>query len=205
MKITNTAIILAGGKSSRMGEDKRYLKLQNGQTLLEHVISKVQPLFPNIIIADDGKLQYEPKANIITVQDIVPQCGLLSGIHAGLTALQEDYAYVIACDMPYFNSAYVEYMAQATMAAKAQACVTRCGVWIEPANAFYHKSLSGLMHNYLLAQRCSVYPLLQQVNTLFIPEKKAKQFSPNWQMFMNLNTKADLENYLNDAKENCDY
>ena len=205
MPLTNTAIILAGGKSSRMGEDKRHLKLYNEQTLLDHVIAKVEKQFTHIILADDGKLDYSHKPNIETVQDIVPGCGILSGIHAGLCAVQEDYAYIIACDMPYVNEAYIDYMAAAIQATEAQACVTRCGVWIEPVNAFYHKNLTGLMHKYLLAQRYSVYPLLQQVNTLFIPEKKAKTFSPNWQMFFNLNTKADVENYVNYAKRNCDY
>ncbi|MDD4571421.1 MAG: molybdenum cofactor guanylyltransferase [Clostridia bacterium] len=205
MKLTDTAIILAGGLSRRMGEDKRYIKLHDQKTLLDHVISNVEPIFPRIIIADDGKLEYKNKPNIITVQDVVPQCGLLSGIHSGLCASEAEYAYVIACDMPYLNPEYIEYMSEQVLAKKPKACVTRFGVWIEPANAFYHKSLTSLMHKYLLAQRCSVYPLLQKVDTLFITEKKAREFSPDWQMFFNLNTKADVENYLNYAETNCDY
>lgn len=191
MKKFGTAIILAGGKSSRMGFDKQFLKIDN-RRLMSSIIKKLEEDFDEIIIVTNKPDHYLGLGQKIT-SDIIKDKGPLGGIHAGLSISTSHYALVMACDMPNVNMDYVNYMKHHM----GQDGVTTCYQdWIEPFCSFYSRDIVKDIENYLETGKRSINHLLDRLEVNYIEEDKAREFSPNWDMFLNLNTKDDLDNYL---------
>ena len=80
-KSTITGIILAGGKSSRMGEDKGFLKL-NGKTFMSSIIAALNPIVGEIIIVSNNS-EYDV-FNLKRVADSMEDSGPLAGLYSGL-------------------------------------------------------------------------------------------------------------------------
>jgi len=96
-----TGIILAGGKSSRMGTDKGFLKLE-GVTFVERIMKSISPFVDNIIIVSDN-----PDYNTFgyrRVDDIIKNSGPLAGLYSGLYYSETEYNLVLSCDVPLVNS-----------------------------------------------------------------------------------------------------
>ena len=198
MRLFGTCIILAGGKSSRMGFDKQFLKVDK-RRLMYSIISKLENEFDEIIIVTNKPEHYIGLSQKIT-RDILKEHGPLGGIHAGLKLASNKYSFVIACDMPNINLEYMRYMKSVTT---NMGCTTRFGDWIEPFCSFYSKDIIEPIESYLKTEKRSINHLLMNLDINYIEEEKAREFSPNWDMFLNLNTKNDLDNFLNMEKESC--
>jgi len=99
-----TAIVLAGGKSTRMGTDKGWIDI-NGATFMARIINTVRPLVSNIIIvSDDARYdQFGTKR----VTDIIPDAGPLGGIFSGLFYSETAINLVLSCDVPLIHEAVI--------------------------------------------------------------------------------------------------
>lgn len=194
MKKFGTAVILAGGKSARMGFDKQLLKI-NERRLMDSLISKLKQEFSEIIIVTNKPEYYQGLGDKIT-SDIIVGKGPLSGIHAGLSLASNELSYFIACDMPNVNLDYIRYMKESIRDINISACITRFGSWIEPFNAFYSQRLKTEIEKHLFSGNRSINSLLEKVDVCYINEEEARRFSPDWDMFLNLNTKEDLSDFL---------
>lgn len=197
MKSFGSAIILAGGKSTRMGFDKQLLRLRE-RSLSEGLIKRLKNYFDETIVVTNKPELYIGLADKIT-RDIIPDMGPLSGIHAGLSVASFDYSYVIACDMPQINFEYIDYMRAVLQERGSMACITRFGDWIEPFNGFYSRYLIDPIENYLLDGGKAVHRLLIDYEVEYISEETARKFSPDWEMFFNLNTREDLLRYVEEG------
>lgn len=196
MKKLGTAAILAGGKSTRMGFDKQLLEISE-KRLIYDLIDKLSKEFEEIIVVTNSP-EYYSNSNIKIIEDIIVGEGPLSGIHAGLKCASSQFVYFIACDMPNINLKYIRYMKSKIrdLEIYAEIYVTRCGKNIEPFNAFYSKDLIIDIENNLSQGKRSLRSLFEKIPTYCIEEKEARIFSPNWEMFLNLNTEEDLRNFL---------
>lgn len=204
MKSFNTAIILAGGKSTRMGFDKGLLKIGN-RFLIDITIEKLKKYFDEIIIVNNKTNIYN-NDNLIVVEDEIKNVGPLGGIHAGLKYSSSKFNYIIACDMPYINEDYIKFMIERLKNNyQVDVLVTKLGNWIEPFNSFYSKNIVKDIEKHIFLQKRSVYSLLSKLNTIYIEEETARKFSPSWKMFDNLNTKDDLENYYREIIGSVNY
>ncbi|CAH2214913.1 molybdenum cofactor guanylyltransferase [Tepidibacter aestuarii] len=183
-----TAVILAGGKSSRMKFDKQFLKI-NGVRLIDYLIDKLKLEFEEIIIVTNKKEFYK-NCKVKIVSDEIKDKGPLGGIHRGLKEASSEYVYFIACDMPTINLDYIRYMK--SMIKDADACVTKSQNHIEPLNSFYNKRIVKDIEKYIYEDKRSLFLFISNINTIYIKEDKARGFSPNWDMFRNLNTQEDL-------------
>lgn len=197
MKRFGSAIILAGGKSTRMGFDKQLLRLRE-RSLIEGLIRRLGGSFDETIVVTNRPELYIGLADKIT-GDIIPDMGPLSGIHAGLSAASSEYSFVIACDMPQINTKYIDYMMKLLNKNESMACITKFGDWIEPFNAFYSKALIEHIESFLMGGGKAVHRLLMNHNVEYIPEEVARSFSPDWGMFFNLNTREDLLKYTEEG------
>lgn len=197
MKRFGSAIILAGGKSTRMGFDKQLLRLRE-RSLIEGLIRRLGSSFDETIVVTNRPELYIGLADKIT-GDIIPDMGPLSGIHAGLSAASSEYSFVIACDMPQINAKYIDYMMELLNKNESMACITKFGDWIEPFNAFYSKALIEHIESFLMGGGKAVHRLLMNHNVEYIPEEVARSFSPDWGMFFNLNTREDLLKYTEEG------
>lgn len=194
MKKFGSAIILAGGKSTRMGFDKQLLKIDE-RKLMYSLIHKLKKQFEEIIIVTNKPELYIGLSNKIT-KDIILDKGPLGGIHAGLKICQSKYAFVAACDMPNINMGYVKFMKEKMINPNSYGCVTKFGDWIEPFSSFYSADMVDHIETYLNTDRKSINGLLKDLEITYIKEEHARKFSLNWDMFLNLNTQEDLKNYL---------
>lgn len=194
MKKFGTAVILAGGKSSRMGKNKELLNI-NDTRLVEMQISRLETIFDEVIVITNNPMYYE-KYNCKTYKDKIKNKGPIGGIYSGLINSSSQYVYFIACDMPVINKEYIEFMKSQLIKKNKKACITLLGEWIEPFNAFYSKDLIPEMENYIQSGGLSVHNLVKNTNCLFIEEKKAREYSHNWDMFINFNTKEDIDKFI---------
>lgn len=96
-----TGIILAGGKSSRMGTDKGFVILKN-KPFVQHIIDTLTPLVNDIIIVSDNP-DYD-KFNIKRVEDIIKESGPLAGLYSGLFHSKTEQNIVLSCDIPLVNT-----------------------------------------------------------------------------------------------------
>lgn len=191
MRKFGTAIILAGGKSSRMGFDKQFLKI-NQRRLVDNMIHKLNKEFEEIIIVTNKPDQYLGLGHKIT-GDIIENMGPLGGIHAGLTISSSQYALIVACDMPNINMEYIRYMKNHI---GKHGCTTKFGSSLEPFISFYSKDVINNIEEYLESNRRSMHSFISTIEFNYIEESVAREFSPNWDMFLNLNTREDLNNFL---------
>ncbi len=186
-----TAIILAGGNSSRMGFDKQFLNI-NKKRLMDIQINKLRQEFSEIIVVSNKVNEYK-NVNYKVVCDEIIGVGPLGGIHAGLKNSSSEYAYLIACDMPIINNDYIRFMKEkVNNNAYACACITKRGDRIEPFNGIYSTSLIDKIEENVDKKHYSIYDLLNNINTIYIEENEAKKFNRNLDMFINLNNIEDL-------------
>ena len=96
-----SGIILAGGKSSRMGTDKGFLML-NDKSFIQHSIDALKPLVSIIIIVSNNT-DYDV-FGLKRIDDIIENTGPLAGIYSGLKASKTEYNLVLSCDIPLINT-----------------------------------------------------------------------------------------------------
>jgi len=96
-----TGIVLAGGKSSRMGSDKGLLTI-NGKMFIEHVVDAMKPLVDNIIIVSNNKM-YD-QFGYERVEDEIINSGPMAGLYSGLKHSESEYNLVLSCDIPLIKT-----------------------------------------------------------------------------------------------------
>ncbi|MBS3873488.1 MAG: molybdenum cofactor guanylyltransferase [Firmicutes bacterium] len=192
MEETGTAIILAGGLSTRMGFSKEAL-LINGERLLYSLHDTLRRRFEQIIVVSNT-LEDSEKRMLEVVRDELVGLGPLGGIHAGLKTAKSRYSYVLACDMPYLNMDYVSFL-QGRLPPPDQeisALVTALGCHMEPFNGFYNRSLVDPIRVFAATGQKSLTAFLRSQSAVLVDEDTARRFSPDWSMFANINTPADM-------------
>lgn len=194
-----SAVILAGGKSSRMGFDKQFLQIRN-RSLLRYHGRTLSELFDQIVVVTNAPQLYL-ETSFTLVSDEIRDKGPLAGLHVGLKAARSQYVYLLACDMPYLNLDYIRFMQRRLDAVDAETCVTRQGEWLEPFNGFYSRDLVPVIEEYLACGRQSLFHFIRSRNTLYISEQQARGFSPDWSMFLNLNTRQEFEQWRRSGAE----
>lgn len=102
-----TGIVLAGGKSSRMGSDKG-LMLLNGIPMVAHTINQLRPCVDELILIAN-KAAYA-QFGYRLVPDLVEAVGPVGGIYTGLTASSTELNFFVSCDMPFITSAAIRYL-----------------------------------------------------------------------------------------------
>jgi len=186
-----TGILLAGGKSRRMGEDKRFL-LIGEQTLFERTLAVLQSIFQTVcvVIAQDSP---SLEAEVPVVRDLVAGCGSLGGLYTGLKQAHTEYVFVVACDMPFLNPTLVRYMV--SLKDKADIVMVRLEQGLQPTHALYSRRclpvIEGMLHaRQLKIQYLATHPSL---HTRLVAEGELRKIDHEGLSFINVNTPADLD------------
>ena len=103
-----TGIILSGGKSSRMGENKSLLKIGN-KTIIERIVELMKDIFSENIIITNTPVEYK-FLQLPLYEDIYKWKGPLAGIHSGLTYSKTEKNFVISCDTPLMTKEMIQYI-----------------------------------------------------------------------------------------------
>jgi molybdopterin-guanine dinucleotide biosynthesis protein A len=182
-----TALILAGGDSSRMGQDKAGLLL-DGTTLLQRVTATMQDIFPAVIVS-----VRQPRAEVALPQvcDAQADGGPLAGLVAGLAQVETPWMFAVACDMPFIQSAVIERMAE--LRGEHQAVVPLIGGHPQPLFAFYSKAALDTMREMQAAGEKRVRAVLQRLDVRYVEEAELRDHDPQFRSFVDLDTPQDYQ------------
>lgn len=194
MKLFNSAIVLAGGKSRRMGYDKAFIKIGD-ITCIELIINKLRKYFDEIIITtSSGKHKFDiPNAKIVI--DEFKDLGPIAGLHAGLKESTSLYNYLIACDMPIICGKLISYMKQ-KLKSKPDIIACKRSNFIEPFHAVYSKKLINKIEKQIKANQFSIYSLMKKSNLYLIDDKVFNTRCKGLSIWTNLNTQNELVNFI---------
>lgn len=177
-----------------MGSDKSLLPI-NGNTMIEHIIRQLNPLFGTIIIGANDPARYG-FLNLQVVADIEEGKGPLMGILSCLKASPNKVNFVTACDIPNMNLKLIEKMLLLSGEADAIIPVNHENQF-EPLFAVYCKSVIPAIESMLDNKNYKVIDLAAKVKTRFIDFEKG-----TW--YENLNQKADYLDFLNKRNNGFD-
>ena len=198
-----TAIVLAGGKSLRLGRSKA-LEVIGGKSLIERVVERLEPVANQLLIVtsqEQPDLPVTVKAEVLI--DVYPGKGPLGGIYTGLVSSRSSQSIVVACDMPFLNTELLRYMIE--LSGDFDAVVPRlANGMIEPLHAVYSKNCLGIMKIRLENNELGITPFLNQLRVRYIEEAECQRFDPQLLTFFNINRQADLERAIElAAKRDC--
>lgn len=184
-------IVLAGGKSQRMGTDKGRLVLADGRPLILAVVEAVSTVCSEVVVVTDRAGRYgDLVLPAHQVTDIVPGQGPLGGLHAGLGNVEAPFALTVACDMPFLNPRLLRYMAD--LPRHYEALVPRIeGRW-QPLHAIYARACLPALEDLLAQGLRPLTDLLSRVRVKALPFATVRRFDPLGLSFLNLNEPDDL-------------
>ncbi len=184
-------IVLAGGKSSRMGRDKALLRVGDGPPLVELVVGRLRTLVGEVIVvASDGARFGALPAKI--VPDVYPDAGPLSGIYSGLLATERHRALVTASDMPFLSRRLLSHLLEAPGDHDVVLPRLASG-FLEPLHAVYSQTCREVFRRQLDDGRYSAIGYLDQVKVRYVEEAELREVDPELRSFFNVNTQADLD------------
>ncbi len=180
-----TALILAGGESRRMGQDKANLLLGE-QTLLQRISDIVQPLFTDVIVS---VRQPRDGCDLQQVIDDPAHAGPLAGLAAGLEQAKTPWVFAVACDMPFISAQLVEHLA--TFREGVDAVVPVVEGHPQPMAAFYAtRSLGDLREILAGSGRHSLRELLDRLQVRYVDESEMR--AADLRSFFDLDTPEDV-------------
>jgi molybdopterin-guanine dinucleotide biosynthesis protein A len=188
-----SCIILAGGKSLRLGYDK-VLEKVGSKSLLEQVISHIDSFSKNIIIVTAEERTFtslagHPKVKIVS--DILPGQGSLGGIYTGLVKSDSFHNLVVAADMPFLNESLLRFMIEVSDG--FDFVLPRVNNLFEPLHAVYSRNCIAPIESIFRRGRKVIIDLFEYVKVRFVEAEEVDRFDPNHLSFFNINTMEDLE------------
>jgi molybdopterin-guanine dinucleotide biosynthesis protein A len=181
------ALILAGGKSTRMGSDKAFVML-DGQTLLERTLERLRAVTAEVRIV--GSVEKFAAFGPV-VEDIFRECGPLGGIHAGLRSSSVELNLVLAVDVPFVSTELLRYLISRARDSEAVAVVPRVGGW-QPLCAVYRRQFADVAESALRKGRYKIDTLFDLAPIEAIDEQELEAAGFSGQQFRNLNTPGEL-------------
>ncbi len=184
------ALVLAGGRSRRMGQDKA-VQVVAGRRLVDRALDLVRPCCDEqVIVRGDPARPPIPGLDAHQIADEIPGQGALGGIHAGLRAIEAPAAVVIACDMPLLESDFLIWLVR--QLGDHDVVVPRSASGLQPLCAVYRPSCLPAIESALARGRRQVFAFYPDVRTREIDMATADRFRDREELFTNVNTPADL-------------
>ena len=197
--MTTGAIVLCGGKSTRMGTSKATLPF-GPETMLERVVRLLRTVVsPILVVAASGQVLPELPAEILVARDERESRGPLEGLRAGLKALPSDVdaAYVTSCDVPLLVTGFVERMIE--LLGSHEIAVMEIDGFAHPLSAVYRRSVLPQVEALLAADKLRPAFLFDAVNTRRVRPEEMRALDPDLRTLRNLNTPEDYQAALTDA------
>jgi molybdopterin-guanine dinucleotide biosynthesis protein A len=183
-------IILAGGKSVRMGTDKALLRW-NEKTLLQHTVDLLRSVGERVVIVADRRAKYHVLGAEAVIGDEYPGTGPLGGVVTGLNYVEDGYHYVLACDMPLLKPEVLTFVYGS--AEGCEACVPSVGGYLEPLCGVYHGRCRATLGQVISrGEDLSLHMALKLLDLQVVSEDQLRRIDPQMESFTNINT---LEEY----------
>ena len=204
-----SAVILAGGKSSRMGRPKALLQF-DGEPLILHLLRTLKPLSSDIVVVAAPGEQFVELSSLLRSQpnqpnelnklnqpevtlvcDEIAYQGPVGGIYYGLRAAKGDLVFMTSCDVPFLNLALISYLI--SQIADCDVVVPYWQDRFQPLHAVYRKSVAPLLREQLERGELRPIFLYEKVRTRQVSEDEIRRFDPEGLSFLNMNTPEDYE------------
>jgi molybdopterin-guanine dinucleotide biosynthesis protein A len=191
-----TGIVLAGGRSSRMGEDKSLMKL-NGKALVEYSINALRPLCDKVIISSN--IAAYDFTGCEVWPDELPDQAPIIGIYSCLKRSETELNVILSCDIPLMSTSMIGFLLAKSAAYEITVPIHENGQ-IEPLCGIYKKSSIGIIKEFIDRGNYRLNECIRSVQHQFIPvDAQIPCNSPN--LFLNINTPSEFGNLLSEENE----
>lgn len=181
-------MILSGGKSTRMGEDKAFIEIE-GISIINRIQSLLGALFNEIIIVANKRERF---ANLDAriYSDLLPERGALGGLYTGLFFSSYPYSFCVACDMPFLKQSVIEHLI--TKIPGYDVIVPRTIDGLQPLHAIYSKSCMAAIRKAIEQGKYKIIDFYPLVKVKMIEEDELNSLDPMKESFINVNTPEEL-------------
>jgi molybdenum cofactor guanylyltransferase len=181
-----TGLIIAGGKSTRMGGNNKALRLLNGRPMIEWVIDRIRPQIDDLMINTNSNQNTLAALGYPIVTDIIPNHrGPLAGLHAAMTRATTSLIACVPCDAPLLP---IDLIARLhAVLANADIAVARTPASLQPAFLLCRTSLGQSIEEYLAEGRYAMRHWMARHHCVEV------NFGDE-EAFANINTPADIQN-----------
>ena len=185
-----TGLIIAGGQSRRLGQDKRFLVL-GGRTCLQRVVDSYRGLFEEILIVADRDEPFQGMG-VKVVIDLVPGRATLGGLYTGLHYATSGVVFAAACDMPWISPLTIKVVLE--HAGRGDIVIPDLAGKLQPMHALYSKACLPVLQLFVEAQKLKVQDLCErpELTVCRIPESAFRAVDPELRSFFNINSPDDL-------------
>ncbi len=172
------------------GINKALLRI-HGKTIIEITASVLKRIFPEVIIITNSPDDFD-FLGFPMHKDLIPGKGSLGGLYTGLSLCRGDWAFLVACDMPFLNEDVIIHMLKHL--GDSDIVIPKIHGWLEPLHAFYSKTCLAYIEGLLAEDDLKILNFLHKAKVVEIGEEELVCFDPELRFIMNLNTPEDLEN-----------
>ncbi|MCI0842026.1 MAG: molybdenum cofactor guanylyltransferase, partial [Chloroflexi bacterium] len=200
-QLNASGIVLAGGRSRRLGRAKALEPFQ-GEPLIRRVIDRLSRITDDLVfVVNDHEqasaLPISSRDTDLTYEIVIdkyPDGGSLGGIYTGLLAANSQWAFVVACDMPFLNVELMRHML--SMRDGQDVVVPRTDGYPEPTHALYNKSCLPFIEKRLKRDDLKIARFFDEIRVRFLEEAEVRGLDGDLLSFFNVNTQADLDRAL---------
>lgn len=193
------AVILAGGRSTRFGDTDKAVAELAGRAMIRRVADRLVSTTDRVVVncrADQAEAIDEAFVGyprpVVVAEDPDPDEGPMAGIRTGLRAAESEYAFVIACDMPFVDPALVAHLFERAQGADAAIPKTGDG-WFQPTHAVYRtEAMIDACERALAEGERRVIAPLEHLALVVIDETEVERVA-SLESFENLNTREEFE------------
>jgi molybdopterin-guanine dinucleotide biosynthesis protein A len=187
-----TGIILSGGKSTRMGENKAFIELE-GVPIVRRIYTLFKELFQEVIIVTNQQELFKYFDSKI-YSDLIPNQGALGGLYTGLFFSTFQYSFCVACDMPFIKKALVQYIINHIEG--EDVIVPRTEDGLQPLHAIYSKNCLDPIKIIMEQGKYKIIDFYNRVNVKTVEEKDFTLLDPLRESFINVNTPEELHSII---------
>jgi len=187
-----TAVILAGGRASRMGGASKPLLMIDGVTVLERQLAVLSPRFTEVLISANDAAPFAA-TGLRVIPDAIVDRGPLAGVAAGIAAARHDLVFVVAGDMPWLAAAAIDLLFDRIGDADAAAPFVAAGA--EPLHALYRTRCLPVIERRLAAGQLRSAGALEdrELRVVRVTEVELRAIDPRLRFLGNLNRPGDLD------------
>lgn len=184
-----TGIVLAGGKSSRLGQDKALIDA-GGLPLIGRTVDRLRAVVDEVVLVTDrpGRLAF---LGLRTVQDLYPGVGVLGGLHAALSAVRDGYGLVVGCDMPFLNPDLLRYMI--SLRCGYDVIMPRVDTYLEPLHALYSTRCLPEIERAISAGSRRIVQACEGLYVRYVEHAQIATYDPELRSFFNVNEPRDID------------
>jgi len=184
-----TGVILAGGKSKRMGMNKAFLEI-NGQRMIDQIVGIFKDTFEEVTLVTNSPSQYL-YLDLRIVTDLIPDKGALGGVYTGLFYASFQHIFVTACDMPFLNKGFIHYMV--SNADNFDVVIPHSSDGLQPLHAIYSKRCIKHIDVLLQLNDLKITNFYPKVRVREVDSREILSFDPKQSLFFNINAPEDME------------